>query len=178
MKKKLLSPIVSSLTSLTVLLLLGLLLTGCAGQKAMVMVPPSCQDALGANYHELTDHEIARLLDEALDEECSSCLDNCWIPLMRRCLDDGRDIPHRHLVQAVKTFNQEQYRRYFHMAVYRYFFDLSRGRGDYRPVDRQLLRSYCAMLVRNSDSRHDPRLAQAMELCQRLDPDLYSKMFK
>ena len=97
---------------------------------------------------------------------------------MQRSLDDSRDIPHRHLRQAVKTFNQQQHAEYFHTAVYRYFRDLSRGQGSYRAVDRELLRTYCAMLVHDSYSRHDRKLAHAMELCQRLDPELYGKMFR
>ena len=160
------------------LLLLGLLLTGCATRSAMIVVPPTCADAKGDRYHELTDYEIGRLLEEASDDNCRTCLQECWIPLMQRCLDDGRDIPHSQLVKAVKVFNHHQYQRYFHLAVYRYFYDLSRGVGQYRPVDRKLLRVYCEMLIQNSHSRRDRQLSQAMELCQRLDPDLYSRMFK
>jgi len=159
-------------------LLLGLLLTGCATDTAVITVPPTCQQALGGRYHDLTDYEIARLLEEASVEDCRSCLGDCWIPLMQRCLADGRDLPHSEIVKAVKVFNQQQYRKYFDLAVYRYFYDLSRGIGDYRPVDRKLLHNYCAVLVHNSKSRTDPRLAQAMELCQRLDPQLYDKMFR
>ncbi len=171
---------------LNLALLLGLLsifslsfmVTGCATQKAMIIAPPVCEDALGDRYHDFTDYEIAHLLDEALIDDCRHCLYDCWIPLMQRALDDSREIPHRHLLQAVKTFNQQQYSKYFHTAVYRYFRDLSRGEGAYRSVDRELMRSYCAMLVNDSYSRHDQKLAQAMELCQRLDPVLYGKMFK
>ncbi len=174
----------SNKTSLTILLgfvgilAIGVLMTGCASQNAMIIAPATCQEALGDRYHDFTDYEIARLLDEALDDNCRDCLNTCWIPLMQKSLDDSREIPHRHLLQAVKTFNQQQYSNYFHTAVYRYFRDLSRGKGSYRTIDRELLRTYCAMLVHDSYSRHDYKLAQAMELCQRLDPDLYVKMFK
>ncbi len=166
------------LVGMVVVLLVAVLLTGCATETAVITVPPTCQQALGERYHDLTDYEIARLLEEAGDEDCRSCLADCWIPLMRRCLDDGRDLPHTEIVKAVKVFNQQQYRKYFDLAVYRYFYDLSRGVGTYRPVDRKLLHSYCAMLIHNSKSRGDRRLAQAMELCQRLDPQLYDKMFR
>ncbi len=162
----------------TMLVVLGLLLTGCATKSAMIVAPPTCAEARGDRYHDLTDYEIARLLDQAANEECRSCLSECWIPLMQRCLEDRRDIPHQHLVRALKVFNQQQYQRFFHLAVYRYFYDLSRGVGQYRPVDRQLLRGYCEMLIKNSRSRHDQQLAQAMELCQRLDPGLYNRMFR
>ena len=166
------------LLGILTILFLNFMVSGCATQNAMIIAPPNCEEALGARYHDFTDQEIARLLDEALVEDCYGCLNNCWIPLMQRALDDSRDIPHRHLLKAVKTFNQQQYSNYFHTAVYRYFRDLSRGKGAYRSVDRDLLRTYCAMLVNESYSRHDPKLAQAMEICQRLDPGLYGKMFK
>jgi hypothetical protein len=166
------------LTGAALFLLLGLVLTGCATQTAMITVPPTCAQAVGERYHDLTDYEIARLLGQAADEDCRSCLVDCWIPLMQRCLDDGRDLPHEEIVKAVKVFNQQQYRKYFDLAVYRYFYDLSRGIGSYRSVDRKLLHNYCAMLVHNAKTRSNPRLAQAMELCQRLDPQLYDKMFR
>ena len=160
------------------ILAISVLMTGCASRNAMIIAPPTCQEALGDRYDDYTDYEIARLLDEALADDCRDCLYDCWIPLMQRSLDDSRDIPHRHLLKAVKIFNQQQYTVYFHTAVYRYFRDLSRGVGSYRSVDRELLRTYCAMLVNDSYSRHDRKLAQAMELCHRLDPELYGKMFK
>lgn len=163
--------------------LLGVLalsaMTGCVTSRtAMVIAPPTCQEALGDRYHEFTDYEIAGLLDEAQADNCPDCLYECWIPLMKRCLDDSREIPQRHLLQAVKTFNQRQYSKYFHTAVYRYFYNLSRGRGAYRTVDRTLMRTYCSILVHDSHSQNDRKLSQAMELCHRLDPELYSKMFR
>ena len=171
---------------ISLVLLLGLvgflassfMVTGCATHNAMIIAPPTCAEALGDRYDDYTDYEIARLLDEALDDDCRDCIYDCWIPLMQKSLDDSRDIPHRHLLRAVKIFNQQQYSEYFHTAVYRYFCDLSRGQGAYRTVDRELLRAYCAMLINDSHSRGDRDLAQAMELCHRLDPKLYGKMFK
>ncbi len=167
-----------SLLGLLSIVFLSFIVTGCATKQALIIAPATCAEALGDRYHDYTDYEVARLLDAALVEECHDCLSGCWIPLMQRALDDSRDIPHRHLLQAVKAFNQQQYSNYFHVAVYRYFRDLSRGKGSYRSVDRKLLRTYCAMLINDSYSRHDQKLAQAMELCQRLDPGLYGKMFK
>ncbi len=156
---------------------LALLTTACASQQAAI-VRPTCQEAKGARYQELTDYEIARLLDDNLVENCQSCLDSCWIPLMEKALDDSRSIPHRHLLKAIKVFNQQQYDHYFHLAIYRYFSDLSRSRGQYRAVDRQLLRSYCSMLVQESYTQQDKKLSRTMEICRRLDPELYGKMFR
>ncbi len=166
------------LLGLVGILAISVLMTGCASRNAMIIAPPTCQEALGDRYDDYTDYEIIRLLDEAMVDDCQDCLYDCWIPLMQRSLNDSRDIPHRHLLKAVKIFNQQQYTDYFHAAVYRYFRDLSLGVGSYRSVDRELLRTYCAMLVHDSSSRHDRKLAQTMELCHRLDPELYGKMFK
>ncbi|MCD6292485.1 MAG: hypothetical protein J7M09_03390 [Deltaproteobacteria bacterium] len=157
---------------------LSFMITGCTTQNAMIIAPPTCAQALDDRFNDYTDYEIARLLDEALNESCQECIYSCWIPLMQRALDDSREIPHRHLLRAVKIFNQQQYSEYFHTAVYRYFRDLSRGQGSYRTVDRELLRAYCTMLINDSHSRGDRDLAQAMELCHRLDPALYGKMFR
>ncbi len=156
---------------------LAVLMTACSAQRAEI-IPPTCQAALGNDYYDLTDYEVSRLLDENLVQDCDVCLQNCWIPLMERALDDNRAIPHRHLLKAVKVFNQKQYDKYFHLALYRYFRDLSQGRGQYRRVDRELLRSYCSMLVQESYTRQDEKLSQTMEICRRLDPDLYGKMFR
>jgi hypothetical protein len=163
--------------SLIGLIGMTLLMTACAGPQVAI-VRPTCQEALGERYQDLTDYEIARLLDDNLIEDCPSCLESCWIPLMEKALDDNRAIPHRHLLKAVKVFNQNQYDRYFHIALYRYFRDLSQGRGQYRAVDRELLRSYCSKLVQDSFTQQDKKLSQTMELCRRIDPELYRKMFQ
>jgi len=156
---------------------LALSMTACSSQRAEI-IPPTCQEAVGDRYYNLTDYEVARLLDENLVQDCDACLESCWMPLMKRALDDNRAIPHRHILKAVKVFNQKQYDKYFHVALYRYFRDLSQGRGQYRAVDRELLRSYCSKLVQNSYTQQDEKLSQTMELCRRLDPDLYGKMFR
>jgi len=156
---------------------LALSMTACSSQRAEI-IPPTCQEAVGDRYYNLTDYEVAQLLDENLVQDCDECLESCWLPLMQRALNDNRAIPHRHILKAVKIFNQEQYERYFHIALYRYFRDLSQGRGHYRAVDRELLRTYCSKLVRNSYTQQDEKLSQTMELCRRLDPDLYGKMFR
>jgi hypothetical protein len=156
---------------------LALSMTACSSQRAEI-IPPTCQEAVGDRYYNLTDYEVARLLDENLVQDCNECLESCWMPLMQRALDDNRAIPHRHILKAVKVFNQKQYDKYFHVALYRYFRDLSQGRGQYRAVDRELLRSYCSKLVQNSYTQQDEKLSQTMELCRRLDPDLYGKMFR
>ncbi|HDS16747.1 MAG TPA: hypothetical protein ENN66_09125 [Proteobacteria bacterium] len=153
-------------------------LTGCASHNTTALAPPSCEVALGENYYRLTDFEIVRLLDEALLEECNGCIYNCWIPLMEKALQDGRDLPRKHLLQAVKVFNQKQYDKFFHLAVYRYFENLDRSREAYREIDRKFLRAYCATLVNQSRTRDDRLLVKTMELCRRLDQELYRKMFQ
>lgn len=159
------------------IIVMALSLTACSSQRAEI-IPPTCQEAVGDRYYDLTDYEVTQLLDENLVKDCDPCLENCWIPLMKRSLNDNRAVPHRHLLKAVKIFNQQQYDKYFHIALYRYFRDLSQGRGQYREVDRELLRTYCSKLVQDSFTRQDEKLSQTMELCRRLDPDLYGKMFR
>ena len=156
---------------------LALLMSACTN-KQVTITQPTCREALADRYHELTDYEIAGVLDDNLDDDCYGCLENCWIPLMQKALGESRAIPHRHLLKAVKVFNQQRYVKYFHIAVYRYFSDLSQGQGHYRDVDRELMRTYCSMLVRDSFTQQDKKLSQTMELCRRLDPVLYGKMFR
>ncbi|MBN2705707.1 MAG: hypothetical protein JXR89_04615 [Deltaproteobacteria bacterium] len=153
-------------------------LTGCASHDSATLSHPSCKVALGDNYHRLTDFEIVRLLDEALLEECNECLYNCWIPLMKKALQEGRDLPRKHLLQAVKVFNQKQHDKFFHLAAYSYFDNLVRSRETYREIDRKFLRAYCTTLVNHSRTRDDRQLVKAMELCRRLDQELYRKIFQ
>ncbi len=177
--KQRLKEIIGKRVFLSLIGIIGLMLmmTACSSQRAEI-IPPTCREALGDGYYNLTDYEVTQLLDENLVTDCDSCLESCWLPLMERALTDNRAIPHRHIVKAVKVFNQKQYEKYFHLALYRYFSDLSRGQGQYRAVDRELLRNYCSQLVKESFTRQDKKLSQTMELCRRLDPELYSKMFR
>lgn len=152
-------------------------ISGCVtDRKAIVTGPgPSCEDALNTGLDAYSDQEVAEFLDRALADEK---MDACWIPIMRSCLDENREIPHRHLAQAIKTFNQRRYQVLFHQAVYRYLADIEKGHAPYRPEDKALLTEYLSYLIHHAPSAHDQKLARGQMLCQRLDPGLYRKLFQ
>ena len=150
---------------------------GCTGlRKAAVVMPQlTCAEAVGSSIHNISDNELAALLDESQGEDRR---DSCWVPLVKLGLDDKRDIPRAHLVTAVKVFNQREHEAYFHKAVYRYFADLSKNRSGFRPEDRRLLQAYSSYLINSAHSQEDPNLKQAKLLCKRLDRNLYAKLFE
>ncbi len=167
-EKRLFAPII-------LMALLALVFTGCVHQQQAVVAPrPICSDALAGSLADMTDNEIAVMLDEASADRNKEC----WIPLMEKLLAGQREIPHRHLVEAVKTFNKQRYADTFHRAVYRYLANLAQGKADYGPADRDLLEAYAGHTIRQATSAKDRNLRQAQLLCQRLDRDLYTKLFK
>jgi hypothetical protein len=158
-------------------LLLALAGGGCmSNHKAVVVAPePTCEEALATGVEGFSDHEVARFLDSALSEDRTS---GCWSPLMEACLNQNREIPHRHLAEAVKVFNKRRYEKLFHKAVYRYLADIAKGEAPYRPEDRLLLESYCSLLINSAHTAQDRNLGQAQVLCRQLDAGLYSRFFE
>ena len=150
---------------------------GCVGQKRMSVIKPepTCAEALAAGIKAYSDYEIAQLLDSALENKD---MDGCWIPLVKQCLDDKREIPARHLVEAVKTLNTNRHEDYFHKAVYRYFAGLAENPEKYRPEDRRFLETYLSFLINTAESNRDKHLGQAKLLCQKLDRNLYARLFE
>jgi len=165
----------SVLTLLLVFTVLGG--SGCStSKKAVVVGPgPTCQEALSTGINSFSEHELAGLLDRGLADDQK---ESCWIPLMKACLNENRDVPHRHLAEAVKTFNKRRYEALFHKAVYRYLSDIAKGNADYRPEDRLLLEDYCRFVINNAGSAHDKNLGQAQMICHKLDPELYRQFFE
>jgi len=162
---------------LVIFLLFILGTSGCTlGQKAIVVGPgPTCQDVLSTGLHGFSDYEVARLLDRGLKNDLKS---ECWIPIIKICLDENREIPRVHLAEAVKTFNRRRYENLFHKSVYRYLADAAKGKAQYRDEDHFLLESYCSFLINSANNINDKNLGQAQVLCRKLDPDLYSKFFR
>ena len=162
---------------LVVSLLFMLVGTGCMfGRKAVVVgAAPTCKEALSTGLQGFSDDELAGFLDSSLAEDRKS---ECWIPIMEICLKENREIPHRHLAEAIKAFNKRRSEELFHKAVYRYFADVAKGKAAYRPEDRLLLESYCSLLINSARSAHDKNLAQAQVLCRKLDAGLYKKFFE
>ncbi len=135
----------------------------------------TCEDVQTSGVHGISDREIALLLDQALE---SDSLTDCWIPVMERCLNEDKNIPHEHLAKAIHVFNKRQYHDLFNKAVLRYFSNLASGEGPYRSEDQLLLETFCGYLINNAATRQDQNLKQASLLCHRLDPDLYGKLFR
>ena len=159
----------------SLLLLFWLVLFGlssCAHQKP---VCPTCFDLVGGSLSQASDAQIATLLDEARGK---GEIDSCWKPLIKKCLDERRNIPHDHITHAVKVFNKRRDEEYFHKAVLRYFQEIIR-RDDlkYREVDREFLKAYCHYTITRATKPEDPELLQAKDLCRRLDPYLYKHIF-
>lgn len=162
---------------LTVFLLIALLSGGCMSSRQAVVVGPvpTCEEALSTGLQGFSDDELAGLLDRSLSEDRMT---GCWMPIMETCLNENREIPHRHLAKAVKTYNKRRYEDVFHKAVYRYLADIAKGKAPYRPEDRLLLENYCSVLINSAHSVGDKNLGQAQVLCRRLDGGLYQKFFE
>ena len=153
-------------------------MSGCTwSQKAVVTgaTGPTCEEMLSTGVHSFTDQEVAAMLDKALEEDQK---ERCWIPVMEVCLNQNREVPRRHLAEAVKTFNKRRYEALFHKAVYRYLAEAAKGNADYSPEDRLLLEDYCRFVINNARSTHDKNLGQAQLICRKLDPGLYRKFFQ
>ena len=166
---------ISILIASGIILLTGAL--GCFGQKraAVVMPETTCSEALASGLQNYSDNEIAELLDESLVEKD---VDGCWIPMMTYSLNENRDIPHRHLVEAVKVFNKRRYGNLFHKAMYRYFAALSENPDNYRPEDKRLLEEYLSYLINSAESSRDKHLRQAKLVSRKLDRNLYARLFE
>ena len=158
-------------------LFIVMLLTSCLAPKKVAPLPPQpiCSEALEEGLSSLTNNQLSALLEEAEDQ---NRLEDCWIPLVKGCLDENRDISREHLVKAVKTFNQQQYEPYFHKSLYRYFADITKNPSEYRPADRKLLELYCSYLINNARSHRDTNLRQTKLLCRKLDRNLYARIFE
>ena len=157
-------------------LFIGMLLAGCISAQKDTAVSPQqvCSETLAEGLSSLTDSELSGLLNDTDD---GNGLDDCWILLVKASLDEGRDIPRKHLVKAVKIFNRRQHEQYFHKTLYRYFTVITENPDSYRPEDRKLLYSYCSYLINNAESSHDKYLRLTKQFCRKLDRSLYTRLF-
>jgi len=147
-------------------------LFSCSHQKP---VCPTCFDLIGGSLSQASDAQIAVLLDQARDK---GEINSCWKPLIKKCLDEKRDIPHKHVTLAIKALNKKRDEVCFHKAVLRYFQDIIRKDTiKYRQVDREFLKAYCHYVIIHAQKATDPKLLQAKDLCRHLDPDLYQHIF-
>jgi hypothetical protein len=158
-------------------LFIGVLLAGCVSTEkiADLRLGQICSETTAERLSDLTDSELHELLNAADD---GSGIDDCWITIVKASLDEGRNIPRRHLVQAVKIFNNRQHEQYFHKSMYRYFTVISENPSIYRPVDRTLLDSYCSYLINSAETNRDSKLRQIKWFCRKLDRSLYARYFE
>ena len=152
------------------------IMVGCAGKNnsTVELQGPTCEEALAGELSSMSDDQVVTLLDEIMEEQPQEC----WVPIMQQLLTDKREIPHHHLVEAVKQFNKQRYAENFNQAVYRYLADLANGVDIYDQDDRALLESYTSYTIRTAASSRDPNVRQAQLLCRKLDNELHAKLFE
>jgi hypothetical protein len=152
------------------------MMSGCSpSPRTLVFVPAvvSCQEAIDSNLRTISDTRLAELLDDGLVD---GDLDACWNPLMKMALEQQRDLPRRHLAEAVAAFNQRRHAELFHTAVSRYLSSLPHG--EYHQEDRRLLEAYARYAIDHATSRSDGRLRDVRLLCAQLDVVLYNRIFE
>lgn len=151
--------------------------SGCAKTPPQTSVSqaPSCRDALSGDLQNLSSNDVARLLDEALENRDIA---DCWIPLVKESLDSRIDIPDAHLARAVHEFNRHEMEAYFHKSIFRYYSAVNRENKRYRKAEKELLVAYCRYVLANAESANDPNVQNAQLLTRRLDPDLHDKIFR
>jgi hypothetical protein len=151
-------------------------MVGCAGKNNTTaeLQSPNCEDALTGELSTMADAQVATLLDETIEEQPQEC----WVPIIQQLLTDKRNIPLKHLTEAINEFNKQRYAEYFHQAVYRYLAALAKGDVMYDQNDRILLESYASYTIRTATSSKDSNMRQAQLLCRKLDNELYAKLFE
>jgi hypothetical protein len=154
-----------------------LVVAGCHKHKAPAVQPPppTCADVLSGQVSAFSARQVENILNDAWAENKKEA---CWMPLMKHCLDQNADVPHRHLARAVDTFNRYADEPYFHKALFRYFSSIDAGYADYSASDKELLKAYCRHVIHNATSQRDPNVRNAELLTSRLDAELYEQMFK
>lgn len=165
-------------------LFMGLLLfisQGCLGKKERVELMPqieepvACSDMLLMDADSIPYNDFILALDNSVE---GSKFYECWKPLMKKALKDGRHIPVNHLAKAVHVFNRNDSKDEFSLVVYLYFKEIINGNGSYRDKEKKLLVQYLSFTINNAKSQQDKNLKKAKLVCSRLDPELYGKFFR
>ncbi len=160
--------------------LIGIVLFIVSGCSAKSTPPPqkwtpTCADAIDGNLDSFSEYDIERILNESLE---SKQMGGCWTPLMKRCLDQDKEIPQDHLAKAINEFNNLDNKDYFEKSIFRYFSNIDKGEASYRTEDKDVLTAYCRYVVRNAQTSQDPAVRNAELLTRNLDPDLFDLMFR
>ena len=153
-----------------------ILTNGCVEQKLIthqINKMPTCESII--QLQNITDADISFFLDHSIQNDT---IQTCWMPLIKRCLNERKTIPRQHLIMGIKKFNQSRHEKFFHLAVYRYFKYAFENNALYnQSIDRPFLDAYCKYAIRRASSKKDHVLMQAQLICQRVDPWLYEKLF-
>jgi hypothetical protein len=167
-----------------IVLLLGLLLfiaQGCLGKKERVELMPqieepvACSDMLLMDADSMPYNDLILALNNSV---AGSGFYDCWKPLMKKALKNGRHIPIDHLARAVHVFNRNDSKDEFSLVVYLYFKEIINGNGLYQDKEKKLLKQYLSFTINNAKSQQDSNLEKAKLVCSRLDPELYGKFFR
>ncbi|MDA3789749.1 MAG: hypothetical protein PF503_14795 [Desulfobacula sp.] len=154
---------------------------GCVAKKDIVELMPeikepvACRDMLFMDTASIPDDDFMYVLDHSYE---NSEFHECWKPLMKKAIQEGRGIPMKHLARAVHVFNRNDSKDEFSLVVYLYFKEIINGNGSYRGKDKKLLAEYLSFTISNSQSKQDKSLEKAKLVCSRLDPGLYGKFFR
>ena len=152
---------------------------GCLGKKETVQLipapenPVTCSQALSKGIDEISNADLALIMDQAFNEEDLSC----WKRLVKTALEQDSYIPMRHLAKAVHAFNANESENEFSLSIHRYFLEITRGKGTYQGKDQNLMKAYVSFEIKRSQTKNDDRLKKAKLVCKRLDNDLYRKFF-
>ena len=166
-----------NIIGLNALLFSLILINGCVEQQQLsrhqVKQIPKCESII--HHPNITDADISFFLDQSIQNDS---IQTCWMPLMKRCLNERITIPRQHLIMGIKKFNQSRHEKFFHLSVYRYFKYSFENNALYnQSIDRPFLDAYCKYAIRRASSKKDHVLMQAQLICQRVDPWLYEKLF-
>ncbi|MCP3872064.1 MAG: hypothetical protein GY699_02775 [Desulfobacteraceae bacterium] len=169
---------------LSSILFLGLIVVitqGCLGKNETVELMPGpgtpvdCEEMLLMSTRSIPDDDFSQALDRSY---YGTGFGTCWKPLMRSALKENRRIPKRHLAKAIHVFNRNDSKAEFSSAVDMYFKEIINGNGSYQKNEKKLMVQYLSFVINDAQSKRDKRLAKAKIVCSRLDPDLYSKVFR
>jgi len=148
---------------------------GCAKNTPGPQWIPTCDDALSGKLSRISNDDLGDILDDAAKDRQK---ENCFIPLVKLCLDRNREISANVLARAVHELNSRENVKHFHKAVFRYYSSIIQGQGSYGSAEKDLLTEYCRYTIQNARSARDQNLRNAERLASNLDPDLFEKLFR
>lgn len=160
--------------------LICLSLTSCvnSGPKVELMKGPeaqiTCDQAQNMDTRQIPEDDFYMILDQAA---AGHRFEACWKDTMARSLEQGRNIPVKHLALAVHEFNRRQTQDVFFLVAYQYFTKIIQGQERYGHNQKALLNQYVSLAITKADNKQEMNLKKAMLVCERLDQEMYNKLF-